>query len=422
MLDLALDRHHFNKISNSAVISLLLTLIWFFFPIPTIFLILYCIYKLPPKFISLNYLCFLIALSCGLIAYTAVSVDRGGEATDITRYTTQFNLLSEVDSFGEFLITTFITDGGIYIVFQLITLLLSKLFKGNPQILPLFWVTLTYFFLLLGVIELSKFKKNKNNTLLLILLITILFGTTLFTLEVELIKQSAAMSMAAYCMFRKLNGKSCWKIFILALFIHISVLIFAAVLIFINKKAIAKYWILIMGFSLIMSMIEINKVLGLILGGSFAVKANFYASIDSMTISRINYFLFFVYCFLLIIHIWAYRKNKERDIEAIKRFNFNLLCFCILIIQHGTIPNFVRYNYLYSPFYMFAFFCVIKCEFKKKEKIGLIASFIVIMLLINAAFAWYYLNSNYTNSYMDNSLGKITTSNVFDFLNFEAHN
>ncbi|RBL93805.1 EpsG family protein [Chitinophaga flava] len=404
--------------------SMVISMIWMASPVLSVLVILYTIFKLSPREVNHGYLCFLIALTFGIIAYTAEYMDRGGESTDITRYTAQFKTYSEVRSVGELFLTAVLMDGGIYVVFQLLTFFLSKLFPANPQVLPFFWVTISYFFLLLTVLELTRrdlYLYSKK--ILLVLILLLLFGTTLFTMEVELLKQSSATAVAAYALVRKLNHKKAggW-FFALAFFLHTSVILFLPIFILFDKKIVKRYRLPIFLISLLLSCIDINSLLAILLGGVFAEKANFYASIENWQINKINYTLFIFYGILIA---YSYLGMVKRT-NVLKRedscFNICFLSFCLLLIQMHTVHNFVRFSYLYSPFYVIAFYLLLITRKQSREKTVVVTLLFSFSLLVNSAYLLATLNSAYTNAYMNNSLLELVSANVYSFLNHRVVN
>lgn len=412
-----------NRVTNKIVFSVLITLLWLMCPIISVGVIIFLIYKINPRYYSLKYLFLLIALSFGLIAYTALYVNNGGEPTDITRYSTQFRTLSGINTFSEFFISGVLADGGIYLIFEGVSFLLAKIFPDNPQVLVLFWVSFAYFFLLLGIWELTRYKEKWSKDILLILMLLVLFGTSLFMLEVELLKQSSATALAAYAIFRKMNNRkySGW-IFFASLLIHASGALYIPILLFIRRRIVNKYYIVILGLCCIISLVDINRVISVIGPAALADKAKFYASIDSWTINKINYVLIVLYALFVGLSLYD-TKRKERSGDFYRlAFNVNVLSFSLLLTQFHSVHNFVRYTYLYSPFYVLSFFLFIIGNINKVGKISIALFYIVFMIGLNCAYTMMYLNSTYTNSYMDNSVINLLTSSVYGFLSHKVVN
>jgi hypothetical protein len=397
-------------------------LVWAMFPVLSVFLIIFLIYKVNGESYSLKYLCLLIAVTIGLIAYTGQWIGRG-EPTDLTRYTTQFQTFTEIKTAGQFFITAVIMDGGVYLVFEFFTLLLAKIFPQHPQVLPFFWVGTAYFFMLLGLIELAQYQKTFSKKVFVILVLICLFGTTFFTLEVELIKQSSSTGIASYAIFRKLNGKKhCWWIFITALFVHTSVIIFFPMMLLMRKRVVTKYHLLLIGAAVLISFVDLNKLLSIVGSGELAEKAAFYAKIDNWQITKINYLMFFLFILFTLVCVWERSRNKQMDEYRRGVFNVCIMSFCFLVVQFSSIHNFVRYTYLYSPFYVLSFFFLLISSMKKKEKLTVVVAYSTFMIFINFTYLMIYLNSDYTNKYMDNSVVKLLTSNVYMFLKYNAVN
>lgn len=409
--------------NNKVAFGIIITAVWALFPVLTVPLIFFLIYRMNPRDYSLKYMCFLVGLTIGLIAYTAVSVSKG-EPTDLTRYTTHFRNMAAVETFGDFLITAFVSDGGIYVLYEVVTLCMAKLFPHNPQVFPLFWVGTTYFFLLLGARELAHYKGQFSRNTFLILMIMSLMGVTLFTQEVELIKQSVATAVASFAIFRKLNGKkrTGW-IFFAAIMIHSSAILFLPIIFLYKKKWVNGFHLVLLGIVCVLAFIDLNKVISLIGPAALAEKASFYSKIDNWTITKINYFMFCTYTLLMLVILWWYGRNRKYISEYDRwSFNVNILAFCLLAQQYSSIHNFVRFTYLYSPFYLFAFFTVYRSSLRREERISVVTGYIIMMLLNGISYLYIYLNSDYTNAFMDNDVFQLLTSNVVLFLKYNAVN
>ncbi|MBV7528999.1 EpsG family protein [Chitinophaga sp. sic0106] len=402
-------------------LSLLITLMWMAFPVLTSFLILYLFYKVEVKGLSLAFLSLLIALTFGLIAYTAKSVSLD-EPTDITRYTAQFNMFTQIRNFQDFVITVFVTDSGVYLVFESVMLMLAKLFPTNPQVVPLFWVSVSYFFLALTSLELAKFNGEVSKNTFLILLILVLFGTSLFTMEVELLKQSSATGIAAFAIAKKINGKKySWWLFVLALLVHTSVIIFVPLMIVGKSRYINRYFLAVLAFCSLLSLIDLNKILGLF-GGVLGEKASFYSEISNWQITKINYFLFGVFSLFVIIIILVAVSVKHTTVQTRTLFNVIIISYCLLLIQYSSIHNFVRYVNLYSPFYVICFFFILNSPIRRYERKVLVLGYLIMMVTVNLLYTNMYLHSDYTNAYMENSVSRIMTSNVYSFLTYRVNN
>jgi hypothetical protein len=362
-------------------------------------------------------------MSFGLIAYTALSVNKGGELTDITRYSSQFRTLAEINTFTDFIISGVLVDGGFYLIFEGLSFSLAKLFPDNPQVLPLFWVSFSYFFLLLSILELTRYKENWSKDMLLILILLVLFGTSLFMLEVELLKQSSATALAAYAIFRKMNNRkySGW-IFFASLLIHASGLLYLPVLLFIRRRIVNKYYVVILAVCVIISLVDINKLISVVGPAAIADKAKFYASISSWQINKINYVLVILYAMFVGLSLYdTKRKDQSSDFHRLA-FNVNLLSFSLLITQYHSVHNFVRYTYLYSPFYVLSFFLFLIGNINRLSKVSIALFYLVFMIGLNYVYTIMYLNSTYTNSFMNNSVVDLLTSSVYGFLSHKVVN
>lgn len=380
--------------------------IWFFVPVISIFIFLYLINQLSNKSYPFLYYIFLISLTFGLIAYTGYPSPSNYQETDIARYYVQFEAFSQISTLIEFFIV-FLNYGGIlYSGFNIIVFILSQLFPDIPQTLPLFWITITYLFLSLFVIELTTNKKS----LFFVLFCLLLFGTTFFIYEFELLKQSAATAMTAYALSRRVNQKKYSGIFFaLSVIIHPSMLIFLLAFFF-YKKLTSYFSILLLGGAIILAIVDINSILGSIFE-KFSANADLYKIINVRPI--IHYVILLLYT-LIIVLIFIDKKGNKNCAPSL--LNICFILYCIFLSQFGSIHNFGRYLYLYSPFYILSLYVLFLCHYNRKDRSFVIMLFSSVFVIINLLFTVYTMNSDYTNIFMNNSLYELLTSNVYSIL------
>jgi|GEM_PF-4739776 len=381
---------------------------WSFAPIISIPLFLYVIFLLHTKTEGIFFYLLLISLSFGLIAYTGYSNPMNSIETDIVRYYAQFDVFANVSDLLSFFIVFWGYGGIPYSVFNFVMFCFAKCFPDTPQLMTFFWITLSYLFLCLFVKELTLKKKEY----FFYLLIVMLFGTTFFMYEVELLKQSVAIAIAAYSFALKRNNKKKSDIlYALSVLIHPSMIVFIFVLIFFNRlKNIFKISILL--GAIVFALVDFNRVVSIFFP-QFADHSELYSSISIRPM--IHYVILLLYSFIFILIFIDKKGMKNCDNKLL---NISFITYCILLSQFGSIHNFGRYIYLYSPFYVLSLYALLLCHMYRKDKRFLQYSFFFVFIMLNFSFTLYYLNSDYANIFMENSILELFISNAYTILIF----
>ncbi|WP_158559339.1 EpsG family protein [Deminuibacter soli] len=406
------------------LLSASIILVWFIAPVLSIFAILgYLIVTGNQK---QQFFILLVSLSFGLIAYTGQSI--GPDPTDISRYHNGYNLLSDTNSFSSFLVL-FVVDGGGNPIFYLVNFVLSRIFPHNPQILVLVWVTITYYFTTLSVIKAMEYLKIDIASWMYIGIIGIVvLGIIPFFTVTEIIKQCSSIAIFTYALMKKLlKEKRAFLYLVISLLVHSSSLMVAWIYFVYEKKNIAKWMLVILMTSVLLAFFNLNVILSVVLspivGDAALSRVKEYENVEVWSISFRHYSCFAVFLLSILPSYYYYKKAPTTDENAPAIRNMlNILCLvlCVLLINHGNVHNFVRYIYGLFPFYILAVILLLSTKIARDQKYFLV-------LLISAFFTYsnFKLLSvqtsedvNYANSYFNNSLLNMVTSNVIDFLSF----
>lgn len=415
-----------NSKKTSIIFWTSLVVFWLFFPVLGMFLGLLLFGLLRKEDVPSLLLFTLIALTFGLIAYSAKSAS-AGDPTDIVRYTNQFSWMSSASSFSEIVVALFLSDGSFYIVFHSLTLLLAKTFPNNPQVLPLFWVSVSYLFLLFGIVELTKYKEAASKGAIFFLIFLALFGTTLFPQQVELLKQATATPVFFYGIFRFINGKNKGiLISFIALFIHFSVIIFFPLFFVKRTTLLIRYFFPLLALAFLFAAIDPVKLIGYLSGGLLLEKSEFYSGLDEWKINKINYLLFAIYTivtlFLNSIGVSRISVKHNKSILGQHLLSANNWLFLILTVQLSNGHNFARYTYLYSPAYILAVWLLIMTKIPKSWKSNALIGVLFVYLLLNASYFLVYSNSSYKNDFLDGSVRQALFYRVDQILNCRVVN
>jgi hypothetical protein len=405
------------------VTSILITPIWFMFPFVMAFILPFLTeFK---KLFCVKYLCLLISLSFGLVAYTVVS--NGEIETDMMRYYDIYAYYGHLTSFQEFILAILL-EGDLNFLFQILTFFVSRIFPDNSQYFALFWVSLTYFVGFLMCIELNEYyQKNKNRVdILSLLIITMVFGVMSFYTITELVKQSIAVCVFGYAISRKINEKKYVKLLICAsILLHFSSFFLLPVYFFINKKINQKTVIIIFVVCLFLSFVNVVQLANLIsqivpLPGNLREKILMYTEIENWEYAKRYHFLLLVYGLVCALVYFDVFKKKEDPNKLTNVFNVLFISFCYVLINVSNLYNYIRYTLTYFPFYLFGIFGILNTSFGKKIKI--IAYTVLSVFYFYATVSMLYFRTqeggNYSNSYMDNSFVKLVCSSVFEYLNY----
>ncbi|WP_285060314.1 EpsG family protein [Pedobacter ginsengisoli] len=420
-------RKHFDLILIISVVS-----VWFFSPLVGALLLL-------PLWISFKqksqwkdtFIIFMASLTFGLIAYTGQSI--GVDETDIARYHFYYTVVSDIESIGSFFVLM-VLDGGSNPVFYVINFLISRVFPLNVQVHIMFWVTVTYFFTLMGVYKLSGLYARPVPTLVTKLLIFIfLIGIMPFFTITEIIKQSASVSIFFYALSKKLlNEKHSLLWLLVALLVHVSSIMLLPVFFFYNNRLFIKNIYLLFFISIVLSFFNFNviltSILSLLPGGALLATAKEYQNVEVWTIGFRIYSTFFFYILLLLPLFYDYYRTKKLNIlpeyEPIKKniLMILFLSFMILLINRGNVHNFIRYVFGLYPFYMLVIIFTLKTQFRAVERYSIAIVAICFFTYSNVKLLAVQTSDdvNYANSYFDNSWKNLLTSNVYEYLSFEV--
>jgi hypothetical protein len=413
--------------NESFLFTLLFFGVWFIFPFACIFLFPLLLFKFTFDKRVENFMLLLIAISFGLVAYTTKSV--GIRDSDISRYYLSYNYISNVHTFNDFILS-YLLDGGNNFLFYLVTFLMTRVFPGNPQVMPLFWVSVTYFFSFLTIKECVRYF-SLNRKIFILLIFFSCFGIITFYTTTEIVKQAASVSIFGYAILLKIQGKKRALFFtIISILVHFSSFILLPVYFFCNKPRILKFMPLIFFVSFILSFFNFNillySVLSLFLGkgSDLLMRVQFYEDVETWTISLRYYAVFFMYFFLLAVLYWDYL--IESKTEAIERKQkiiiIHCLAFLILLINRSNVHNFLRYLMGYFTFYIMAVAQLFTIRIAKFDKIILLIIVLGFYLYSNFKMlsAQTIIGGDYGNSYMNNDLFRIATSNVVNFLDLRV--
>lgn len=402
----------------------LITPIWIMFPFGLAFILPFLTEF--NKIFSVKYLCFLISISFGLVAYTVVS--NGEIETDMMRYYDIYSYYGHLTSFQEFLLAILI-EGDLNFLFQFVTFFLSRIFPDNSQCFALFWVSLTYFVGFLMCIELNEYYlKVKNRANVLSLLITaMVFGVMSFYTITELVKQSVAVCVFGYALARRINEKKHVRLLIIAsILLHFSTFFLLPVYIFINKNISRNRVFIIFTICFILSFVNVVQLAYFIsqivpLPGNLRDKILMYTEIENWEYAKRYHILLAVYGFICgLVYIDVYNKKKEGNININYLFNVLFISFCYILINVSNLYNYIRYTLTYFPFYLFGIFGILNSSFNKYSKV--VAYSILCLFYCYATTSMLYFRTqeggNYSNSYMDNSFVKLISSSVFGYLNY----
>lgn len=415
--------------SDTLLFCTLFFIVWFFLPVLSVVIFLPLLYRFHFNRKVETFLFLLIALSFGLVGYTTQSV--GVRDTDITRYFFTYSWLSQVSSFNDFVIS-FVVDGGNNLIFYVITFLMTRIFPDNPQVMPFFWVTLTYFVSFLTIRECVTYFTGLSREKYVLIIFASIVGIITFFTVTEILKQVSSVAIFAYALIKKMKGqKGALLILIISILIHFSSLLLLPVYFLCRKEKIIGYMPVVFFVCLVLSFFNFNvlmyDIISLVFNqGVLVERLKFYEDVETWTISLRFYAVFVTYFLLIVLFYYDYY-NTDNSFEKRQKRHFLIvhsIAFFILLINRSNVHNFIRYTLGYFPFYIIAVIQLFTIRIVKFEKI-------ILMALI---FAFYFysnikmladqtvVGADYANSYMNNDLPKIITSNVVGFFRFRINN
>lgn len=411
------------KNTNGELLIILATLpIYFFFPLITLLIwIFYHCYFKEYKILTI----LLIALTFGLVASTTKSISV--EMTDIERYKTAYLKLVDVSSFNDLLYQTVIVSGEINILFIAINFLFTRLFPTYFPIMPFFWVTVTYVFCLLTYYQYAKVIALSKGEYAFYFVVVALLGIPFYQ-TTETIKQCSAIAIMGYALVLNSQDKKSGLIWlIVSLLVHLSGLFLLPVYFLMRKKWVINYFIPMFLIALAISFVNVNDVfttlLGDYLGVGFKERAELYADYN-WNLSRRFYLILVLYGIMVLFLLFSQSKNviKNIDLKVFNRLlNMNVLAFLFLLINRSNVHNFVRYTLTYFPFYILITLQILNVDLVKKQKIVLWLFFVAFFAYSNLLLLQLRTTADigYANSYMNNSVVDLITSNWVDYLTFK---
>lgn len=401
---------------------------WFICPIPCIFLFTLFLYKFQFSKQVETWILLFIAISFGLIAYTTQSI--GERPSDITRYNFIYSYITTVNSVQSFFIS-FVVDGGNNVLFYLVTFLMTRLFPNNPQVLPLFWVSLTYFFCFLTIRQCAVYFNLTRQTYIVLIFISFAGIITFYT-TTEVIKQTASISIFMYAlMFKLQNKKGALFILIVSVLVHFSSMLLVPIYFICNRHKVVKYLPFFLLVCIALSFFNFNvllyNILSLFLGNKsdLLMRIKTYEDVETWTISIRFYALFAVYILLVAILYWDYYITQDEHEKSNKKSLLIVHGFaaCLLLINRSNVHNFIRYILGYFPFYIVIVAQLFNMRIAKFDKKLLIVFVFAFYLFSNIKMISAQTTSpDYGNSYMNNEVIKLCSSNVVQYLQYRTHN
>lgn len=396
--------------------------IWWFFPFLSI--ILFSSIVALRKYLAPKFLCILISLSFGLVAYTLKA--NGEIETDMMRYYDIYLYYANLNALNDFIVAILL-QGDLNLLFQIFTFLISRLFPSNPQVFAFFWVTITYYVIFLTCFELQEYysKKFKGDVIGFLILATTL-GIVSFYQVTELVKQSVAISFFGYSLVRKLNGKKAFIYLVISCLLHFSSFFLIPIYFFVNNKWSNGRikWIFIacvaLGLINILSFaFFISKLVPL--PGNLAEKILEYTEIDNWEYAKRYHFYLFVMFITVVLHY--NKKIHLREAYHRKLFNVIYLSCCFIVLNFSNLYNYLRYTLTYYPFYLFGIFTLIASKYSNNMKYLFYFFLFSFHLYFSVSMLYFRTQEggNYSNSYMNNSLHLLITSSVTDYFNFRIN-
>lgn len=413
-----------SEVWPNLTLILVITTIWLFMPVLSILLwIFYSAFNPANRVLSF----FMIALTFGLIAYTGKSA--GEMPTDLFRYYQAHQKMTGITNIHDLLYQNVVLNGEVNILFILLSYLLAKLYPFNPQVFGLFWVTISYFFVLLMFYEFLKERSMSKGSYLFSLIVIVIAGVP-FVLTVEIIKQCASVSLLGYALMLRINGrKSSWLFAICSVLIHLSGLMLIPIFLFCRSRYVYRFLLPITIITIFFSTFNINDLLnqyaGDLMGNGMKERAEAYTDYG-WEISRRYYLNLAVYAVIIVFLGWVrYLKRKNGKEEAVyfeRLVAAQILACVVLFLNKGNIHNFIRYLLGYYPFYILLILTLFWVEMKKKEWFYMVVGLAIFFFGLNLVLMSFRLDpaTGYANTFMDNNVLQLLLSGVSDILQYNA--
>ena len=363
-------------------------------------------------------------MSMGLIGYTAQSISE--VETDVNRYYYVFQGLATVESFRDFALTVYL-EGEINPVFQLVNFILARLFPENPQVLPFFWVTITYFFAYLTYLVLTDISNSSERKRLAFVLLIVFAGVVYFARTTETFKQCSSVALFGYALARTMAGKGKNRgLIVVSILVHVSSIMLLPIYWSLKSHIIKKYLLVIFVICLLLSVVNYNEVLALLIKAIpvfpevIVSKVTAYEEYEVSGSIRIlsTFFVFGMMIGLLAWHFYKSGNDEEKPFLIMQ-----VMALCILLINRGNAHSFMRYIYSYFPFVGLAYFRFTAFrDWKKNEYFALHLAFALFLIYSNISYMMYFTDpaSNYANSYIGGSVSNLLSYNVMDYLTYKV--
>ncbi len=400
---------------NSVSVCIASGLIFFFAPFWGMLCAIYGLYKYKVNDRGTIFLSFLIALFWGLLAYTQESRSLGLE-TDITRYYDMFGRITSQINFPKEILAL-IHDDLAFVFVPLTTLFVYT--THSLQVIPLFWVTLTYFMFFLSICHILKKEQLYTTKEYARYLLVLMICAMLFVQISETIKNAAAFSVAFYAFSLFYAQKSHLKVLvwlIVAIGIHPSVLLLLPC--FLYKHCHTR---VLLALSFVLFPIAINiDIFRLIAGilptggyiGELSQKANAYVASEK---TSIRYLVISFSTLVMAAILYKHGKSKDNYL-----CNIVLIYFLVSSFNACNIHSYVRFINFIHPIIFILLLASYKTQFKYNQVIMqlylLFLLFFTLRLTIGRT-----VTGGYLSSYMDNSLSEILFSSVNDYLVYKTY-
>lgn len=425
---------------NHISLICIIIVIWYFFPVLSILLLILVIKVFQYQKIYLNLIFILISLSLGLLCFTQTGNAGRLYDSDIERYYIVYNQFANM-SFDMFIMTRFLADPNL--LFDLINFSLASLWPNTPQVLSLFWISLSFFLNFKSIDLLTfHFGNSFRYNHLANLVFYFVFIFSIFTFSTDIIKQFAATSLFIFSLTLKIDDKSHSSLlfFGLSFLIHTSVFILSPIYFFSKtfRRALSiKSIILIfLGFLLLSNLSIVSEFLSNFNLGYLnllAKKANFVSTFEirwSIRYWHIIVFLFFgvsvFYSNLMLKRLKTNFRHESFSKLNYKKFEWlvsiSIMSFILLLTNLINVQSFLRYLNTYGLFYLIPMlFLLDKIKgYVTTKRIFFILPYICFFAFYSNYF--FYLrsidpNRPYGVSFMDNDYYRLLASNVIDILN-----
>ena len=419
------------KTNNTGYIVLLcgfVLLVWFLLPVLSIVLLLAILYHFSINKKLETFVFLLIAISLALIGYTTKSV--GVRDSDIARYSESYKSISALKDFKGYAVG-FLLWGNDNPFFYSLTFSFTRLFPKNPQVLPLFWGTVTYFFSFLTIRQcVHYFSPESRKSYILVMIFSCIGIITFFTVF-ELLKQVSSVSVFGYAVMLKISKqKHAFKFLVLSILLHFSSLFLLPAYFFASSKKALRYMPILFVFAFALSFFNFNELLGRIVSlfihsGDLYNRIQHYTNYESWSLSLRYYADFAMYFLIIIFLYWDFFLEKDEALINKKRpfLIIHSIAFFILLINRNNVHNFIRYVTGYFPFYIMAVIYLFNVRIARNERVLLVLA--VLSFYIYSNFKLLSVETvpgaDYANSYMNNDVVKILSSNIVQFLQYRVN-